>query len=80
MTTRNITLSLPVDLLKKAKIVAAKAEKSLSELFKEALEVRIKKDSGYQRARTRQLKLLRAGLNLGTKGKIQVKRDDLYER
>ena len=38
MDRQNVTLSLPKSLLKKAKIVAAQEEKSLSELMREMLQ------------------------------------------
>lgn len=80
MERQNITISVPKPLLKKAKILAANMDKSLSELFRETLEQRVRSAEGYNKAQNRQLKLLRNGLNLGTKGKINLKRDELYDR
>jgi hypothetical protein len=40
----------------------------------------VKKESGYKKARKRQLKLLDKGFNMGTKGKISTSRDELHER
>lgn len=77
---RNITLSIPKTLLKKAKIMAAQKNISLSELLREALEKKVREDTGYQRARDRQLKLLEKGWDLGTKGEIAVTRDELHAR
>jgi hypothetical protein len=80
MNRQNVTLALPQALLKKAKVVAAKKETSLSELLREALEEKVREDSDFVHARTRQLKLLKTGLNLGTGGKLSFSREELHER
>lgn len=80
MDKQNITLSLPRLLLKKAKVLAAKNEKSLSELVKESLEDRVRDATGYKKARERQLKLLQKGLDFGTNGRIAIKREELHAR
>jgi len=80
MEKQNVTLSLPKLLLKKAKVVAASREKSLSELLRESLEQKVREANGYKKARQRQLKLLKEGLDLGTKGDIATTRDEVHER
>ncbi len=80
MDKQNITLSLPRSLLKKAKVLAAKNEKSLSELVRESLEEKVRVSTGYKKARERQLKLLQKGFDLGTNGRITIKREDLHAR
>ena len=80
MNRQNVTLSLPKLLLKKAKVIAAGREKSLSELLRESLEQKVRKANGYKKARQRQLKLLKEGLDLGTKGDIATTRDEIHER
>jgi len=80
MEKQNVTLSLPKSLLKKAKALAASKEKSLSELMKESLEEKVKETTGYQKAKDRQLRLLRKGFNLGTKGEITISREELHAR
>ena len=80
MEKQNVTLSLPKSLLKKAKVLAAKKEKSLSQILKEAIEEKVMEDTGYKKARERQLRLLRTGLNLGTHGRISIPREDLHAR
>lgn len=77
---QNVTLSLPRVLLKKAKVVAAQKEKSLTELVREALEERVNQDSRYKKARQRHTRILKAGFNLGTKGRYRVLRDELHAR
>ena len=80
MEKQNITLSLPKGLLRKAKILAAKDDTSLSELLRESLEERVRASEGYARARTRQLRLLKKGLPLGTGGNAPASREELHDR
>ena len=80
MERQNVTLSLPKLLLKKAKVIAASREKSLSELLRESLEQKVREANGYKKARQRQLKLLKEDLDLGTKGHIATTRDEVHER
>jgi hypothetical protein len=60
--------------------MAAKKDTSLSGLFKAAIEEKIREDTGYKKARERQLGRLRMGLNLGTKGHMTIPREDLHAR
>jgi metal-responsive CopG/Arc/MetJ family transcriptional regulator len=80
MNRQNVTLSLPTSLLKKAKVIAASREKSLSEFLRESLEEKVREANGYKKASRRQLKLLKEGLNLGTKGHITTTREEVHER
>lgn len=80
MDKQNVTLSVPKSLLKKAKMLAAQSDKSLSQLLRESLEEKVKESNDYKSAKNRQLKLLRDGLNLGTKGNIGFSREELHER
>jgi metal-responsive CopG/Arc/MetJ family transcriptional regulator len=77
---QNVTLSLPKPLLKKVKTIAAKKDKSLSEMLRESLEEKVREDTGYKKARERQLKILRRGLDLGTKGSIKISREEIHAR
>ena len=80
MERQNVTLSLPKSLLKKAKTLAIKQDRSLSELLRETLEEKVKQKSGYQRARERQIALMKKGFDMGSKGKVAVTREELHER
>ena len=80
MERQNVTLSLPKSLLRKAKAVAAEEDKSLSEFIRESLHEKIEKDTGYKEAMERQIKLMKKGFDLGTKGHITWTREELYER
>lgn len=80
MEKRNVTLSLPKTLFKKAKILAVMKDRSLNDLLRETLEERVKEETGYQRAKERQIALMEKGFNLGTKGRIAISREELHER
>ena len=80
MEKQNVTLSLPKALLKKAKIIAAQRETSLSELMREILEKKVREGLGYQKARQRHANLLKKGLDLGVKGHYPVSREELHDR
>jgi metal-responsive CopG/Arc/MetJ family transcriptional regulator len=80
MERQNITLSLTKSLLKKAKAVAARKEKSLSEFLRESLEEKVRESTGYKKAMDRQLKLMKKGFDLGIKERIEVSRKEIHER
>jgi hypothetical protein len=80
MEKQNVTLSLPKALLKKAKTLAVMQDRSLSDLLKESLEEKVKQESGYHQARNRQVAFMKKGVDLGSKGKISISREELHER
>ena len=80
MEKQNVTLSIPRKLLKQAKIVAAHQDKSLSQLMRESLEEKVSEVADYNKARKRQLRLLKKGMNLGTGGQVKTSRDELHAR
>ncbi len=80
MLNQNVTLSIPRTLLKQAKIIAASQEKSLSQLMRESLEEKVREESDYNKARARQMRLLKKGLDLGTGGQVKISRDELHAR
>ena len=80
MERQNVTLSVPKLLLKKAKTLAVIKDKSLSDFLREALEMRVEQETGYQRAKKRQFAIMTKGFDLGTKGSITFSREDLHER
>ena len=77
---QNITLSLPRELLKRVKRVAADRDSSVSALVAEALARVADEDRRYFAARKQSLAALRAAGSLGTKGRRSWTRDDLHER
>ena len=80
MEKQNITLSLPREVLKKGKMLAAKKGISLNELVRELLQTTADNEEGYRIAADRQITRMKGGIPLGTKGKISWKRDALYRR
>ncbi len=80
MEKQNVTLSIPKMLLRQAKILAASQDKSLSQFLRESLEEKVREEADYSKAQKRQLRLLKKGLDLGTKGQIKICRDDLHAR
>ncbi|MDX2179567.1 MAG: DUF6364 family protein [Bryobacteraceae bacterium] len=86
METRNITLSLPVALIKKAKVLAAQRDTSVSALVRESLEQVV--SSGiyeetdkqtYEEAMADLLAAMRKGFPLDV-ARNKVSRDELHER
>lgn len=63
--TQNITLKLPVETLRKAKVVAAERQTSISAMLAEKIEEMIGEDAEYQAARRRALEWLSQGWRLG---------------
>ena len=80
MERQNVTLSLPKTMLKKAKMLALKEDKSLSTLIRESLEEKIRKDTGYEEAMEREISLMKKGFHLGTGGRKPCPRAELHER
>ena len=75
---QNITLSIEKELLKKAKLMAAKKETSVSKLLTEQLAKMVSEDDQYDLSKKRALAILRKGFHLG--GRIISKREELHER
>jgi hypothetical protein len=78
--TRNVTLSIPEDLLRDLKIVAAKQDTSISAMLSALLRRIIDEQDGYGEAQRQMIKDLRKGYDLGTHGRIGWTRDELHER
>jgi len=77
---QNVTLALPVDLVRRLKVRAAERGTSISRMLTERLEEILNQDDEYERARRRILSDLEHGYDLGTGGKITWTRDELHER
>ena len=80
MANQNITLSLPEEDLREARILAARRGTSVSQLLARVLREPVERESGYDSARERSLALLREGADLGTGGHVTWSRDELHER
>jgi hypothetical protein len=77
---QNITLSLPSDDVRRAKVLAAQRGTSVSRLLADMLRKLIEQDTGYVAARERSLNRLAEGWDLGTNGDIGWGRDELHAR
>lgn len=77
---QNITLSLPEEDLREARILAASRGTSVSQLLARMLRELVEQETGYARARDRSLARLREGTDLGTGGHIGWSRDSVHER
>jgi hypothetical protein len=80
MEMQNVTLSVPKEILYKAKRVALDKRTSLSGLLTQALTEIVESAETYDAARRRQAALLERGLDLGTRGTIAWTREDLHAR
>lgn len=78
--TRNITLSLPKETLKRARLIAVERETSVSRLLAETLEDLVRDADRYEQARRDHLALVEEGVDLGTGGEIGWSRENLHER
>ena len=79
MLKQNVTLALPKDLLKEARMLAISQNTSLSALLVQALTEKVRKLRKYEDARHIHELLLADGFDLGLKESIPWSRDDLYE-
>lgn len=75
---QNVTISLSRQVLKKAKILAARRETSISGLLAQEIEVLVGVEEAYERAERQAIALLDKGFHMG--GVIRAGRDELYER
>ena len=78
MIKQNITVSLSRDVLRKAKVLAARRETSVSALVANQIEILVGEEEAYRRAERQALDLLDKGFHLG--GVIRATRDELHER
>jgi hypothetical protein len=80
METRNITLSIPKDILSEIKLIALKRETSVSGLLTQMLIDLVRQEALYVRSQKQELHRLEEGLDLGTNGKVNSTRESLHER
>jgi hypothetical protein len=78
MTKQNVTISLTRQTLRKAKILAARRETSISGLLASQIEVLVGEEEAYERAERQATALLDQGFHLG--GVIRATRDEWHER
>jgi len=75
---QNVTISLSRQVLKKARILAARRETSISGLLAQEIEALVGEEEAYERAEKQAMVLLQNGFRLG--GVISATRDELHER
>ncbi len=75
---QNITLSLDKELIRKAKVMAAHRQTSISGMLSGELRKVIEETEKYQRAKRSAMNNLKMGFRLG--GRILAPREDLHER
>ena len=80
MDKRNLTLSLSYPLIRKAKEMAVREDRSLNDYVRDAIAEKIDRSSGFAKARERQLRYLKKGLDLRTRGRRPAERETLHER
>jgi hypothetical protein len=74
----NITLKLDAELIREARVIAAREGTSVSQLMADLLEERIRRDRAYEKARRRAVSRLKQGYDL--QWSPPASRDELYER
>lgn len=77
---QNVTLAIPKDILRKAKILAIQKNTSLSGLLTQTLTELVSNREDFEQARQRNLRKLKTGFDLGTQGNASWKREELHER
>jgi predicted transcriptional regulator len=75
---QNVTISLDQQTVRKAKILAAKRDTSISGLVAAQIDALVDQDEAYDQAKRHALALLDQGFHLG--GRHHVDRDALHER
>lgn len=79
MANRNLTLNLPEDLIKKAKVYSAQHDTSVNALVKQLLQEKLEQEDPVKAAGRRLLAIAARGpltkIDPGT-----IRREDLYER
>jgi hypothetical protein len=79
MSFRNLTLTLPVDLVRRARVIAAKRDTSLSAMISDYLRALTEQDDDYDGLWQRERRVMREGLSMQV-GEIVWSRDDTHAR
>lgn len=79
MGNRNITLTLPDELVRRAKVIAATRDTSVSALVAAYLDSLVSGEDDYERTWQEEVRLMRDGLPM-TVGTITWSRADSHER
>lgn len=79
MATRNITLSMPEELVRRAKVLAAQRDTSVSGLVTRLLEQLVGDVRDYDDVAAQERRLMQEGIGLRV-GEITWSRDEVHER
>jgi Family of unknown function (DUF6364) len=79
VTTKNITLSMPEELVRRAKVLAAQRDMSVSSLVARLLEQLVGEVRDYDEVAELERRKMSAGIGLQV-GQINWSRDELHER
>ena len=74
----NVTLQMDVEVLREARILAAKQGTSISRMLTETLEEMVRRELAYEKSRARALRRLRRGYDLDWRPAYS--RDHLHDR
>lgn len=77
MTRTNLTIQLDDDVVRRAKVLAARRGTSVSTLVARTLDAMVDEDQRYEAARTRAAELM---ARAGARGRRTWTRDDLHDR
>jgi len=80
MEKQNVTLAVPKEILREAKLMAMERRTSLSGLWTQVLSEMVFQEEKYTSARRRHLSWLERGVDLGTGGSPRWTREELHER
>jgi hypothetical protein len=80
MKRQNVTLSLPEDVLRKARHMAVDRNMSLSAFLSVIIQELVAGQGGYEQARDNSLRLMEEGFDMGTMGEALNNRGELHER
>jgi hypothetical protein len=75
---QNVTISLSESTLRKAKVLAARRDTSISGLLAQQIEALVGEEEAYKRAERQAIQLLDHGFHLG--GQALNSRDELHDR
>jgi hypothetical protein len=75
---QNVTISLDRQTIRKAKIIAARRDTSISGLLSQQIEILVGEEEAYEQAERQAVALLAQGFHLG--GGAPASRDELHER
>jgi len=78
MPKQNVTVSLSRETLRKARILAARRETSISGLLANQIEILVGEEEAYERSEREALALFNQGFHLG--GVIGATREEWHER